>query len=59
MILCEHHAQTSISVLFGVHACVSPPDGATLLVVDLDELPEATGIVVVGRLSIPKGLKIK
>lgn len=39
--------------------CVSPPDGATLLVVDLDELAEATGIVVVGCLCVPKGLTIK
>lgn len=37
--------------------CVSPSDGAALLVVDLDELPEATGVVVVSCLGIPKSLK--
>lgn len=37
----------------------SPPHGATLLVVDLDELPKATGIVVVRGLGVSKGLKIK
>ena len=34
----------------------SPPDSSTLLVVDLDELPEAARVVVVGRLGIPEGL---
>ena len=36
---------------------VSPSDGAVLLVVDLDELPEAAGVVVVGRLGVPEGLQ--
>lgn len=35
---------------------VSPSDSATFLVVDLDELAEATGVVVVGRLSVSKSL---
>ena len=34
----------------------SPSDSSTLLVVDLDELPEAAGVVVVGRLGVPEGL---
>ena len=38
--------------------CFSPSDSAALLVVDLDELPKATGVVVVSRLGIPKSLKI-
>lgn len=39
--------------------CVSPSDCATLLVVDLDELAEAAGVVVVSRLSVSKGLRSK
>lgn len=38
---------------------LSPPDCATLLIVDLDELPKAAGVVVMSRLSVPKGLKRK
>ena len=39
-----------------VCVCCSPSDSSTLLVVDLDELPEAAGVVVVGRLGVPEGL---
>ena len=35
---------------------VSPPDGTTLLVVDLDELAKAAGVVVVSCLGVPKCL---
>lgn len=50
-----------MSIHVRVVLCVSdsPPDGATLLVVDLDELAEAAGVVVVGCLCISKGLRKK
>jgi len=46
-----------VCVCVCVRVCVSPSDSATLLVVDLDEFSEAAGVVVVGRLSVPKGLR--
>ena len=42
-----------------VCVCVSPPDSAALLVVDLDELAKTAGVVVVGRLGVPKSLMRK
>lgn len=36
-----------------------PPDSAALLVVDLDEFPEAAGVVVVGRLRVTERLEEK
>lgn len=34
----------------------SPSDHSTLQIVNLDEFPKAAGVVVVGRLGVPKGL---
>lgn len=34
-----------------------PSDHSTLQVINLDEFTKATGVVVVGRFSITKGLK--
>ena len=45
--------------VFFFFCVVSPSDSATLLVVNLDELAEATGVVVVGCLRVPKGLRTK
>lgn len=41
------------------YMCVLPSDRATLLVIDLDELSKSAGVVVVGRLGIPKSLRWK
>jgi hypothetical protein len=40
-----------------IRRTASPPHGATLLVVDLDELAEAAGVVVVGCLCVSKSLQ--
>lgn len=34
----------------------SPSDHSTLQIVNLDEFPKAAGVIVVGRLGVPKGL---
>lgn len=39
--------------------CVLPPNGAALLIVDLNKLAEAAGVVVVCSLCVSEGLKRK